>query len=136
MDAKIHITIIILTLGWAIIIIPTRVLFPYLVSKQLASKDQRLAKLLEKIPLIRVSKRADSIEKLMKKPQNIRYMAIRYPVMFKWYTFSITWSTRILYVFAGLILVSQLIGVARFAADPKGEMQKIREVSKQLNNNG
>ncbi len=135
MDTNIYIPFTILAIGWAIITIPTRVLFPYLVSKQLASKDRRLQRLLEKIPFIRVNKRADSIEKLMKKPQNIRFMATRYPVMFKWYTFSVKWSTRIIYVFAGLVLISQLIGVAKFAADPKGEMQIMREAAEQFKKN-
>ncbi len=129
MNTATIIAVSVLVIGWAVITIPTRVLLPFLVAKQLASKDKRLARLLSKISLLRINKRADSIEKLMKKPQNIRFMRSRYPVMFRWYTLTTVWSTRILFAFAALVLIFQLIGVAKFASDPKGEWEKMHNAA-------
>lgn len=126
MSAVTTIVVIVLLAGWGIILVSTRVLFPYLVAAQLSSKDHRLARLLEKIPLVRINKRADSIEKLMKKPQNIRFMKVRYPVMYQWYGLSNRWSMRFLYLFGVFVLITQLVGVGKFVLDPEGERERIQ----------
>jgi len=118
---------VLLVIAWMAIYVLVRVLFPILISRQLASKDRRLAAILLKIPLFRFGKRADPIDKLLRKPQNKQFMHSRYPVMYHWHGFFIRWYRRIYWGFAGILLLTQLWGVGKFVLDPKGELDRIRD---------
>jgi hypothetical protein len=134
MPAEAIFILVVIFLGWAVINAPSRFLIPVLISQQLGSKDARLKKKLNEIPLFRITKRADSIENLLKKPQNIRFMSMRFPVTFRWYRFSKRWCSRIMIGFAALVLLSQLWGLGKFLVDPKGELERTRSAAEQWRN--
>ncbi len=113
MNTEVYIYLAIFVTGWAAIAIPMRVLFPNLIAKQLSSKDERLGRLLRKIPPFRLNKLTDSVEKLVEKPQNIRFLKAKFPVTYKWYEFGRKWEFRIVgayFTFLCLAFHSIIIG--------------------------
>jgi len=129
MESQLLIYLILLVIGWLVVVAPARVLLPFLISKQLAFKDPRLASLLNRIPFYKFDAKANAIEKLLKKPQNIMYMSINYPITFKWYNSSHKVLWRVTIILVVIMVVAQVTGVVRFAIDPKSELNKMQKAA-------
>jgi len=63
----------------------------------------------------------------MKKPQNIEYMSKNHSTLLKWYSSVHKFWFWIMISLVVLTIFAQVIGVVKFAIDPKGEMERVKK---------
>ena len=127
MKSQLIFTILVLAVGWGVFVAPAQVILPFLMAKKIARKDLRLASHLKKIPFFKFERKADAVERLMKKPQNIEYMSKNHSTLLKWYSSVNKIWLWVMIPLVILAVLAQVIGVVKFAIDPKGEMERIKK---------